>query len=197
MVRSTPCIHHCIIDPGGGRADGHALDARGATGDRRLLWAAGREHRRGAQVPASGTVLASIPPLCHQIVSLAAQEGPAPDGRLKSDVCWVGQDLEKQNMVLCDRFLSLFEVLKARLDSLESGASKLEDHCTGIHNRRVGTELCRKSGTATTPFAASLPWLVTAMHNHDVATLWLHAIPLQPTPTFEVDEPRVVYLSRT
>lgn len=47
------------------------------------------------------------------------------------------QDLEKQNMALCDRFLGLFAVLRARLDGLEAHTASLEGHCQSIHARCV------------------------------------------------------------
>jgi hypothetical protein len=49
-------------------------------------------------------------------------------------VCVI-QDLEKQNMLLCDRFLSLFEVLRGRLEKVEAGVAAIEQHCHIINSR--------------------------------------------------------------
>lgn len=40
-------------------------------------------------------------------------------------------------MALCDRFLGLFAVLRARLDGLEALTASLEGHCQSIHARCV------------------------------------------------------------
>lgn len=45
------------------------------------------------------------------------------------------QDLEKQNMTLTNRFLTLLEGLRGRLESLEDGANRLEEHCQAINQR--------------------------------------------------------------
>jgi hypothetical protein len=45
------------------------------------------------------------------------------------------QDLEKQNMALCDRFIGLFAVLRTRLDKLEAHTASLEGHCQSVHAR--------------------------------------------------------------
>lgn len=45
------------------------------------------------------------------------------------------QDLEKQNMALCDKFIGLFAVLRTRLDKLEAHTASLEGHCQSIHAR--------------------------------------------------------------
>ncbi len=38
-------------------------------------------------------------------------------------------------MALCDKFIGLFAVLRARLDQLEAHTGSLEGHCHSIHAR--------------------------------------------------------------
>lgn len=54
---------------------------------------------------------------------------------LPACVSVTGQDLEKQNMALTNRFLGLLEGLQSRLEKLEAGTSSLEGHCVAINNR--------------------------------------------------------------
>lgn len=75
------------------------------------------------------------PAMLEALQAIAAFYGQREGGNTAEARKSLRQDLEKQNMVLCDDFLRLFEVLKERLAALDAHTARLEDHCHGIHVR--------------------------------------------------------------
>ena len=75
------------------------------------------------------------PAMLEALQAIAAFYGQREGGNTAEARKFLRQDLEKQNMVLCDRFLELFEVLQKRLAALDAHTASLEGHCQGIHAR--------------------------------------------------------------
>jgi len=75
------------------------------------------------------------PAMLEALQAIAAFYGHREGGNTAEARKSLRQDLEKQNMVLCDRFLELFEVLQKRLAVLDAHTANLEGHCQGIHAR--------------------------------------------------------------
>lgn len=75
------------------------------------------------------------PAMLEALQAIAAFYGQKEGGNTAEARKSLRQDLEKQNMVLCDRFLGLFDVLRHRLDALDKHTASLEGHCQGIHIR--------------------------------------------------------------